>query len=256
MRTTLFVLILGLVASTVYASDGVFEINADCAVFGCFDGDSSGYPVTITNPGSYRLTGNLTTSNVDTTLISVSADSVTIDLNGFALIGPVTCSGNPNVCSGSGTGNGIFANDPVKAFKVFNGTVRGLGNDGIVIGTSSSIENVRVIENGNEGILQDGFGTSMAINIVAYRNGANGVRTVGGRFGTSMAINIVAYRNGANGVRTVGGRIFVIDSSLNFNTEQGQSFGSCSNIYSINNGENTFCIGIAPNVCEDPAGCD
>ena len=231
MRTTLFVLILGLVASTVYASDGVFEINADCAVFGCFDGDSSGYPVTITNPGSYRLTGNLTTSNVDTTLISVSADSVTIDLNGFALIGPVTCSGNPNVCSGSGTGNGIFANDPVKAFKVFNGTVRGLGNDGIVIGTSSSIENVRVIENGNEGILQDGFGTS-------------------------MAKNIVAYRNGANGVRTVGGRIFVIDSSLNFNTEQGQSFGSCSNIYSINNGENTFCIGIAPNFCEDPAGCD
>jgi len=95
MRTTLFVLILGLVASTVYASDGVFEINADCAVFGCFDGDSSGYPVTITNPGSYRLTGNLTTSNVDTTLISVSADSVTIDLNGFALIGPVTCSPPP-----------------------------------------------------------------------------------------------------------------------------------------------------------------
>jgi hypothetical protein len=108
MRIRTLLLILGIGATAAHASDGVFEINADCAnVGGCFAGDSSGYPVTITEPGSFRLTGNLTTSNVDTTLISISADNVTIDLNGFSLIGPVTCSGSPNVCSGSGSGDGI-----------------------------------------------------------------------------------------------------------------------------------------------------
>jgi len=107
MHIRTFLLILGFAASAVHASDGVFEINADCAVVGCFDGDSAGYPVTISESGSYRLTGNLTTTNVDTTLIRVVADNVTIDLNGFSLSGPVTCSGAQTACSSSGDGVGI-----------------------------------------------------------------------------------------------------------------------------------------------------
>jgi hypothetical protein len=49
----------------IFASDGQLEINQACAVnTGCFPGDDPGFPVTITQPGSYRLTGNLDLSAV------------------------------------------------------------------------------------------------------------------------------------------------------------------------------------------------
>ena len=42
------------------ADAGRLEINQICAVeTGCFPGDAAGFPVTLTTPGSYALTGNL-----------------------------------------------------------------------------------------------------------------------------------------------------------------------------------------------------
>jgi hypothetical protein len=41
------------------AADGVIEINQSCVAGGCFAGDTAGFPVTISQPGSYRLTSNL-----------------------------------------------------------------------------------------------------------------------------------------------------------------------------------------------------
>ena len=44
-------------------------------------GDTPGFPVTISKAGSYRLSGNLTVPNKDTTAILIVADDVTLDLN-------------------------------------------------------------------------------------------------------------------------------------------------------------------------------
>jgi len=53
------------------------------------------FPIVISNPGSYRLGGNLTVSTPDTTAIDAEASDVTIDLNDFTIAGPVTCTGTP-----------------------------------------------------------------------------------------------------------------------------------------------------------------
>ena len=61
MRTLLVLLLLTLAAPSL-ASDGVLEINRTCAAVGCFTGDGPGLPVTILDPGSYRLTSSLSHS--------------------------------------------------------------------------------------------------------------------------------------------------------------------------------------------------
>src|SRR5215472_16787685 len=104
MRIVVGLTLIGsLIASSAYAVDGVLEINQVCATGpGCFPGDSAGLPVTITTAGSYRLTSNLTVPNATTDGIDVNADNVTIDLNGFIILGP--CVGSP--CSPTGAGVG------------------------------------------------------------------------------------------------------------------------------------------------------
>jgi hypothetical protein len=49
-------------------------------------GDAPGFPVWITQPGSYRLDTNLT-GTVNQSAIEVRAPDVTIDLNGFRIDG-------------------------------------------------------------------------------------------------------------------------------------------------------------------------
>src|ERR1700736_4647436 len=56
--------------------------------------NAGGFPFKIAKPGSYRLASNLAVpANVDA--IDISADNVNLDLNGFTIAGPVTCTGGP-----------------------------------------------------------------------------------------------------------------------------------------------------------------
>src|SRR6266700_7689406 len=87
-----------LVAPAVLAVDGVVLINQSTVMA------AGGFPYTITQPGSYRLSGNLTVPDANTTAIQVMADNVTIDLNGFSIIGPMVCNGFPvTSCSPAAT---------------------------------------------------------------------------------------------------------------------------------------------------------
>ena len=76
-------------ADLVMAGDGVIEISATCAVqTGCVAGDTVGYPVTLSQPGSYRLTSNLVQPNAATSVINALANDIAIDLGGFEISGP------------------------------------------------------------------------------------------------------------------------------------------------------------------------
>ena len=81
------------------------------------------------------LAGNLTLVSVNNDAIQITANNVTLDLNGFTISGPVTCTtGPPFKCSATGTGIGI--KDPTRSRRnitMRNGTVRGMGNAGIVL---------------------------------------------------------------------------------------------------------------------------
>src|SRR3954471_689763 len=97
----------------------------------------SSLPFTISAPGSYYLTGNLTASGSEAG-ITVSADNVTIDLNGFAL------TGGP-----SGVASGIDVPAAQENLCVRNGTVTRWNQYGIYASnvTGGLYQNLRLSHN-------------------------------------------------------------------------------------------------------------
>ena len=88
----------------------------------------------------YRLTGNLDITSINppnTNAIEVNAEDVTIDLGGFEILGPTVCSGQPVTgCVPTGTANGITTTPMLgkKGLRVRNGTIRGMGANGLRFG--------------------------------------------------------------------------------------------------------------------------
>src|SRR3977135_1627429 len=98
-RRMVCVCALAAISSSLYAVDGVVLIDQNRALAGnVTPGDAPGFPVTISQSGSYRLSGNITVPDLNTTAIHITADYVTLDLNGFSINGPAVCTGSPTVC--------------------------------------------------------------------------------------------------------------------------------------------------------------
>ena len=173
-----------LAASPALGVDGVIEINqARAKVGGVTPSDTPKFPVTLDHPGSYRLTGNLDLTDAaarsggaaeDTTAILVTADNVTLDLNGFTIHGATSCAPAPgNVCTSTGSGKGIDAagrNGTV----ITNGTVEGMGSHGIDVGDNARIEKLHSRTNGGDGILCSGVGVVVS-HCQATNNGDTGI---------------------------------------------------------------------------------
>ena len=194
-------------ASVGMASDGVLEINETCAQVGCFNGDSPGWPVTISRAGSYRLTGNLNIPDENTSGIVVTADHVRIDLNNFAIIGPGTCSGTPLVCTlGSGLGVGIrgYTADYSAFYRgtsVKNGTIKGMGWAGMLLSSHAEVTNLRVQWNRLKGI-SAASGSTISGN-AAFENGGTGI---GSGWGTTVSGNTANF-NGGTGISAGRGSV-------------------------------------------------
>jgi hypothetical protein len=90
---------------------------------------------------------------VNTTAISIATDGVSIDLNGFAIRGPNTCS--PGSCNSASTGSGVVQ-DSVLAnrhrINVRNGLIVGVGGFGIAVGDEAHIDGVSITGVGGSGI--------------------------------------------------------------------------------------------------------
>ena len=122
-------LLLALSATSAFAVYGVIEINQARALAGnVTSGDTAGFPVTISQSGSYRLTGNLTVPNTSVHAIQIIADNVPVDLNGFSIIGQTVCSG-------------------ASLDSIANGVIRGMGMGLWLVGDTLVVENVRVLSN-------------------------------------------------------------------------------------------------------------
>src|SRR5205807_10412712 len=123
--------ILAAIPSSLFAVDGVDLIDQNRALAGnVAPGDAPGFPITISQAGSYRLSGNLTVADPNAVAIQITADFVTLDLNGFSVIGPNVCAGHPAVCPAAGTGVGVQAGANQtfgpRGVKILNGSVRGM----------------------------------------------------------------------------------------------------------------------------------
>jgi hypothetical protein len=200
------------------------------------------FPITISAPGSYILASNLTVPDENTTAISVQADYVTIDLNGFSIQGPVTCTGSPvTSCSPSfGTGRGIDGLGH-RGLTVRNGSVHGMGFRGIDVG-GGRVENVTAEGNGESGIYggtvtgsmangnyEIGIGGVTVSNSSAYGNRLLGIEADG------AVSNSTANVNG-EGIYASGGS--VTNCTANSNTSYGiaASSGSVTNCTAQANG--------------------
>lgn len=182
-------LVAAVLAGPALAVDGVIEINqAKVKAGGVTASDAPLFPVTIDRPGSYRLTSDLDvtdataraggTSAENQTAIKVTADYVSIDLNGFSIVGPAVCSGFPPSlsCTSIGGGAGISDNaSGVTHLSVANGTVRGMGFAGIdsLVGKDARVERVHVAGNGAGGIVL-GSGATV-VGCTSSHNGAGGI---------------------------------------------------------------------------------
>jgi len=143
-------------ASAAHASDGVVEINhARAQAGGITSGDASGYPVSINESGSYRLTGTLTipggTTSPDTDGIVITANDVTLDLNGFM----VTCQRStiPSTPCANVDGAGIGILMVGENIQISGGTVRDMASYGVfaALGTSYTLEGIRARNNRGDG---------------------------------------------------------------------------------------------------------
>jgi hypothetical protein len=193
MRSSPPVLLLLILAVPAFATDGVLEINQTCATqSGCFPGDAPGYPVEIAQPGSYRLTGNLyrlVPQTLDIDFIEVLSDDVTLDLGGFR----ISCSSLVvgGACAGLAQGiDGLGASNTT----VRNGTVRGMPNAGVSLGSQPQVEAMTARENGGFGI-RTGAASIVSGN-TAFDNGGDGISV---SIGSLVSGNSV-YNNGGDGI--------------------------------------------------------
>jgi len=192
------------------AADGVVRIDQSRALAGgVTPGDAPGFPVTISQPGSYRLTGNLTVSDLNTTAIQISADFVTLDLNGFSIVGPAVCTTRPiTACPPSGAGTGIEAASQVstgqppagpRGVRVLNGSVRGMGLFGILLRDAGSyVERITADGNAGTGILAGSVFQSAATQNGSFGIIANTVRdsTSSQNVGDGIILGVVGPSGG------------------------------------------------------------
>jgi hypothetical protein len=190
------VFVVMLLCGSAHAVDGVVLIDQARAAAGhVTPHDTPGFPVTISTPGSYRLSGNLTVARPNTTAIEITSDNVTLDLNGFSILGPTVCTPGANKsvsCSPSGSGIGV--NAPTEEnITVSNGVVSGMGLGGINLGGANSrAERIQAYSNGSYGI-----NATIASNNTAANNGTVGITS-------TIASNNTSANNGGDGIDSPG----------------------------------------------------
>ncbi len=188
-----FLGVIGMVAP-VWADSGQLEINQSCAEGpGCFPGDPPGFPVRIVKPGSYRLTGSLLVTDPNVSAIQVDGQYVKLDLGGFEVRGPASCSGAGATlsCGPGGVGVGI---DGAAGLDVRDGMVAGFGAGGVRLAGSGTVHGLRVLENGGHGI-EVGEG-GVVEDSRTQRNLGSGVFT-----GTGARVeDCHSNRNGSHGI--------------------------------------------------------
>ncbi len=223
MRTLLLAALSAIVLPAIaLATDGSLEINQVCALqTGCFPGDTPGFPVQVVEPGSYHLTSNLDVPAPSVDGITVAADAVSIDLNGFSIRGLTSCSGSGSQIScspiGSGDGIGLGPAGVVSMTEVRNGSISGMGQFGMILGPNARVDRVRVSSNGGGGIA---VGTRSVIDSsVIHLNAGYGVGT-STQDRTSIGIRRSTISESRFGAINVGANAFVVDNQL---LESGQS---------------------------------
>ncbi len=168
MKTTILTrLAVTLLPVCLFAVDGqVLVSQASVTAAG-------GYSYVITQPGSYKLSGNLTPPN-NADAIHINSNNVTLDLNGFT-IGSASCV--PDTC-GSTSAYGVASSSthPYYNLTVRNGTVSGMGVGLYLNGDSITVEDLHIRNIIYSGILITMSGGTDPGSVIVRHNTIDGAR--------------------------------------------------------------------------------
>ena len=186
----------------------------------------AGVPIIINEPGSYVLMGPVLDcigcDDAPNSGIVISASDVTLDCNGFQIVGDPENSFN-----------GIFIDFLTENITIRNGIVRNWSSGGITAGGSSGVtlENMRVFGNGFNGgaggisisseariidcVVRDNDGTGVFVGFgslirgtTATGNNGHGIQTVPGALSNGSVIeNCVSRGNVGDGFNLADGTI-------------------------------------------------
>jgi hypothetical protein len=224
--TTFGLTILLAFAPVALAVDGTVLINQSTITNGLTGCPTGGhFPIIICQSGSYRLSGNVTVPDANTDAIHINADNVTLDLNGFAILGPAQCTPGiyPIQCSTTGTGAGITS--PNNNIALSNGTINGMGGSGVILpGFGTRIDGLRVSNNANAS--KSGIAVSQAVisNCTIISNAGSGI-SVG---------DLSIFSSNANTLFLFRGSTAVNQSTISFNGGFGIN-GNISTVIASNN---------------------
>jgi len=186
-------------AGSVGAVDGVIQINQVMV------NASGGFPYVISTPDtSYRLTGSLSVP-ASSDGIDVTAPNVSIDLNGFSVVGP-----------GASSAIGINASGESDV-TVENGMVTGFtSGTGIDVGSTSIVRNIHADSNGT-GILVGGTYTVIQ-GCTVNSNGTTGILV--NAAGSVVSGNTV--NGNSNGINaSAASSALIIGNTITNNTNDG-----------------------------------
>ena len=182
----------------------------------------------ITQPGSYYLTGNIT-GVTGKHGIEIAASGVTIDLNGFSLLG----------LSSASAFDGIAVSTPnLSAITIRNGSIRNWGDDGVdlrsVFIAGTAIIDVRAADNVDVGIAAS---DNAVINGCSATNNGTGIFVSA----NSTIVGCAALQNTTTGIRTSSGATISSSTSVNnggdgFSIANGSTITGCSAFFNSGNG--------------------
>ena len=176
----------------------------------------------ITLPGSYYLTGNVSVTPGQSG-IEIVANNVTIDLNGFT-ISPLLAGSLDGIVED--TTNFSHFNIVIR-----NGTISGMGGNGINLGDNSSNHRIERVNATNNGAIGIRFGYNGVVeSCQAYSNDSSGIVCFGSN---SLIHSCTAYDNGGSGIILTGAGTITDCTSMNnvsvgFRTGPGATVGRCT----------------------------
>jgi hypothetical protein len=231
---------LALIHGTANAVDGVLLINQSNAIAGnVTPGDTAGFPVSINLPGIYKLSSNLVVPNENTTAIQINVNNVTIDLNGFAILGPNVCATDgfsvAQPCTKPGNGMGIDGGTlvpfNVENTRVMNGTIDGMGNIGIFANVNARVEKMNVSSNGSYGIYTFG---GVILDTLVRGNGNTGITTTGAIIRDSRSIFNRGYGMQTTTFSVISGS--VVATNMSYGLVMSSNTRYVDNLIDNNNG--------------------